>query len=211
MRSAYSQPETPLRASNPSPTSNSWKSVNRFVRVQTSVDFLISHLTCDCTTRRSSVGDLNRKWHTEDPSSNPQTVPSPPSSAARVRPLLRQRRHRLIRLEECTALKSKVKRILSISIVSGLLVWISDDAFVQKTHLCFSLPQPVLLQCSCEPPAVCVLCAGAPPRAPSDRQKGAWMRQTWLDMSVHPVLSAPSGNALWDAVGKILNSVNLNV
>ncbi|XP_056597138.1 KAT8 regulatory NSL complex subunit 1 isoform X1 [Triplophysa dalaica] len=141
VRSAFSQPETPLRASNSSTASNSW---------------------------RSSVGDLNRKWHTEDSSTNPQTVPSPPSSAARVRPLLRQRHHRLIRLEDCTPLKSK----------------------------------PVSLQCSCEPPALCVLCAGAPPHAPSDREKGTWMRQTWLDKSVHHVLSTPSDSPLALHCGK---------
>ncbi|KAA0710271.1 NSL complex subunit 1 [Triplophysa tibetana] len=73
VRSAFSLPETPLRASNSSTASKSW-----------------------------------RKWHTEDSSTNPQTVPSPPSSAARVRPLLRQRNHRLIRLEDCTPLKSKL-------------------------------------------------------------------------------------------------------
>lgn len=53
--------------------------------------------------------------------------------------------------------------------------------------------QAVSLQCWCEPPAVCVLCGGAPPRSPSEKEKGLWMRQTWLDMSVHPFLSMPSG------------------
>ncbi|RXN26324.1 KAT8 regulatory NSL complex subunit 1-like protein [Labeo rohita] len=134
VRSTYSVPDTPLRASNPSPATQNCK--------------------------LSSVGDPNRKWQTED-TTTPQTVPSPPSSAARVRPLLRQRRHRLVRLEECTALGSKA----------------------------------VSLQCWCEPPAVCVLCGGGTPRSPSDKEKGLWMRQTWLDMSVHPVLSMPSGGS----------------
>ncbi|XP_009292462.1 KAT8 regulatory NSL complex subunit 1 isoform X3 [Danio rerio] len=125
VRSAYSVPDTPLRASNPSPTSHNCK-----------------------------------KWQTQD-TITPQTVPSPPSSAARVRPLLRQRRHRLIRLKDCAALGSKA----------------------------------VSLQCWCEAPAVCVLCGGAPPRSPSEEEKGLW-RQTWLDMSVHPVLSMPSDSPI---------------
>ncbi|XP_051520678.1 KAT8 regulatory NSL complex subunit 1 [Myxocyprinus asiaticus] len=79
VRTAYSLPDTPLRASNPSPTSHNCK--------------------------LSSVGDPQKKWQTED-APMPQTVPSPPS-AARVQPLLRQRRHRLIRLEDCSALGSK--------------------------------------------------------------------------------------------------------
>lgn len=41
VRSAYSQPETPLRASNPTSTSNSWRSVNNFACKHTSVDSLI--------------------------------------------------------------------------------------------------------------------------------------------------------------------------
>ncbi|KAK7139167.1 hypothetical protein R3I93_016331 [Phoxinus phoxinus] len=127
VRSTNSVPDTPLRASNSSPT---------------------SHNNC-------------KKWQSEDPTS-PQTVPCPPSSAARVRPLLRQRRHRLIRLEDCAALGSKA----------------------------------VSLQCWCEPQTVCVLCGGAPPRSPSDKEKGLWMRQTLLDMSVHPVLSMPSDSPL---------------
>ncbi|KAL1255430.1 hypothetical protein QQF64_013491 [Cirrhinus molitorella] len=135
VRSTYSVPDTPLRASNPSPASHNCK--------------------------LSFAGDPNRKWQTED-TTTLQTVPSPPSSAARVRPLLRQRRHRLIRLEDCPVLGSKA----------------------------------VSLQCWCEPPAVCVLCGGAPPRSPSDKEKGLWMRQTWLDMSVHPVLSMPSDSPL---------------
>lgn len=133
-------PETPLRASNPSPTSNNCK--------------------------LSSVGDP-KKWNTED-TCNTQTVPSPPSSAARVRPLLRQRRHKLIRLEDCTALRSKA----------------------------------VSLPCSCEPPAVCVRCAGAPPCAPSDKEKGVCMRPAWLDMSVHPVLSMSSDSPIALHCGK---------
>lgn len=134
VRSAYSVPDTPLRASKPPPTSHNCK--------------------------LSFVGDPNRKWQTQD-TITPQTVPSPPSSAARVRPLLRQRRHRLIRLEDCGALESKA----------------------------------VSLQCWCEAPAVCVLCGGAPPRSPSEEEKGLW-RQTWLDMSIHPVLSMPSDSPL---------------
>ncbi|XP_052388762.1 KAT8 regulatory NSL complex subunit 1-like [Carassius gibelio] len=134
VRSTYFVPDTPLRASNPSSASHNFK--------------------------LSSAGDPNRKWQTEDTTS-PQTMPSPPPSAARVRPLLWQRHHRLIRLEDCTELGSKA----------------------------------VSLQCWCEPPAVCVLCAGATPRSPSDI-KHLWMRQTWLDMSVHPVLSMPSDSPL---------------
>uniref|UniRef100_A0A8C2JGI5 PEHE domain-containing protein n=1 Tax=Cyprinus carpio TaxID=7962 RepID=A0A8C2JGI5_CYPCA len=133
VRSTHSAPDTPLRASNPSSTSHNYK--------------------------LSSAGDPNRKWQTED-TTTPQTVPSPPPSAARVRPLLRQRRHKLVRLEDRTALGSKT----------------------------------VSLQCWCEPPAVCVLCGGATPRSPSEI-KHLRMRQTWLDMSVHPVLSMPSGGS----------------
>uniref|UniRef100_A0A9J7XJL8 PEHE domain-containing protein n=1 Tax=Cyprinus carpio carpio TaxID=630221 RepID=A0A9J7XJL8_CYPCA len=134
VRSTHSAPDTPLRASNPSSTSHNYK--------------------------LSSAGDPNRKWQTED-TTTPQTVPSPPPSAARVRPLLRQRRHKLVRLEDRTALGSKA----------------------------------VSLQCWCEPPAVCVLCGGATPRSPSEI-KHLRMRQTWLDMSVHPVLSMPSDSPL---------------
>ncbi|XP_076865601.1 uncharacterized protein LOC143517228 isoform X2 [Brachyhypopomus gauderio] len=49
-----------------------------------------------------------RKRVTEDPTPSPQIPPSPPLSAARVRPLLRQCRHKLIRIEGCAALGSKV-------------------------------------------------------------------------------------------------------
>ncbi|XP_051526415.1 KAT8 regulatory NSL complex subunit 1-like isoform X1 [Myxocyprinus asiaticus] len=135
VRTAYSVLDTPLRTSNPSPISHNCK--------------------------LSSVGDPNRKWQTEE-TPTPQTVPSPPSSAARVRPLLWQRRHRLIRLEDCAALGSKA----------------------------------VSLQCWCEPPTLCVLCGGAPPRSTSDKEKDLWTRQGWLDMSVHPVLSMPSDSPL---------------
>ncbi|XP_062867956.1 KAT8 regulatory NSL complex subunit 1 [Trichomycterus rosablanca] len=81
LRAAHSVPETPLRAPRPSPASN------------------------DC--RSLSAGDPLRKRLTEESAISSQTLPNPNSSAARVRPLLRQRRHRLIRLEQCTELRSK--------------------------------------------------------------------------------------------------------
>ncbi|KAL7829886.1 hypothetical protein AOLI_G00307710 [Acnodon oligacanthus] len=79
VRATHSVPETPLRAPRP----------------------LRASLDC----RSSTVCDPLRKM--EDSALSTQTPPSPPSSAARVRPLLRQRRHRLIRLEGCAALGSK--------------------------------------------------------------------------------------------------------
>ncbi|XP_036421411.1 KAT8 regulatory NSL complex subunit 1 [Colossoma macropomum] len=79
VRATHSVPETPLRAPRPLRTS------------------------LDC--RSSTVGDPLRKM--DDAALSTLTPPSPPSSAARVRPLLRQRRHRLIRLEGCAALGSK--------------------------------------------------------------------------------------------------------
>ncbi|XP_058233392.1 KAT8 regulatory NSL complex subunit 1 isoform X2 [Hemibagrus wyckioides] len=97
-----------------------------------------------------------RKRLTEDSAPSPPAPHSPTSSAARVRPLLRQCRHRLIRLHACPALGSKA----------------------------------VTLPCSCEPPAVCVLCG--PPHPPA-QEKTTWTSQSELDQRIHPVLSMPSG------------------
>ncbi|XP_049331508.1 KAT8 regulatory NSL complex subunit 1 [Astyanax mexicanus] len=59
----------------------------------------------DC--RSSGVGDPLRKKQMINPAPSSQAPPCPPSSAARSRPLLRQRRHKLIRIERCAALASK--------------------------------------------------------------------------------------------------------
>ncbi|KAI4899849.1 hypothetical protein NFI96_016900 [Prochilodus magdalenae] len=134
VRVTHSVPETPLRAPRPPCASLGYRS--------------------------STVGDPLRKM--EDFTLSTQTPPSPPSSAARVRPLLRQRRHRLIRLEGCAALGSKVINI------------------------------PVTLPCCCEPPTVCVLCGAAPPHSLAEKEKRACIRQTRLDPCVHSVLSMPS-------------------
>ncbi|TRY65726.1 hypothetical protein DNTS_005568 [Danionella cerebrum] len=134
-RSSHSVPDTPVTALNTSTTSQ------------------------NC--RLSSGVDPNRKLQTEDVIT-PQTAPSPPSSSARVRPFLKQRRHRLIRLEGHAALESKA----------------------------------VSLPCWCDPPTVCVLCGGSAPHGPvSKEEKALWMHRTWLDMSIHPVLSMPSATS----------------
>ncbi|XP_028846386.1 KAT8 regulatory NSL complex subunit 1-like [Denticeps clupeoides] len=92
--------------------------------------------------RSSSAGDALRMTRADDA----QLLPS----AARVCPLPRQRRHKLIRVEGSVALRSK----------------------------------PVALPCACEPPVVCVLCAGSSSRPPSEKEEC-----TGLDLCVHPVLT----------------------
>uniref|UniRef100_A0AAY4ASZ4 Uncharacterized protein n=1 Tax=Denticeps clupeoides TaxID=299321 RepID=A0AAY4ASZ4_9TELE len=92
--------------------------------------------------RSSSAGDPLRMTRADDA----QLLPS----AARVCPLPRQRRHKLIRVEGSVALRSK----------------------------------PVALPCACEPPVVCVLCAGSSSRPPSEKEEC-----TGLDLCVHPVLT----------------------
>ncbi|XP_041932872.1 KAT8 regulatory NSL complex subunit 1 [Alosa sapidissima] len=73
-------PETPLRAPRPPPPQNS------------------------ATCRSSSAGEPLRKTKAEDAVPSPQP---PLASAARVCPLPRLRRHKLLRLEACPALGSK--------------------------------------------------------------------------------------------------------
>ncbi|XP_026870768.2 KAT8 regulatory NSL complex subunit 1 isoform X1 [Electrophorus electricus] len=102
VRATHSVPETLLRTSKPS---------------------LAYH---DC--RSSSVGDSLRKRQMEDPAPSPQTPSSPSSSAARVRPLPRQSRHKLILIEGCAALGSKT-----------------------VTLACSCGPQTVCVLCSCVP------------------------------------------------------------
>ncbi len=116
VRSTYSVPDTPLRASNRG-ASHNCKSVNDLTCIQTQTGQFLDltfNVLLHFPPRLSSAGDPNRKWQTED-TTTLQTVPSPPPSAARVRPLLRQRRHRLVRLEDCTALGSKVKMVSELT------------------------------------------------------------------------------------------------
>ncbi|XP_016150362.1 KAT8 regulatory NSL complex subunit 1-like [Sinocyclocheilus grahami] len=141
VRSTCSVPDTPLRASNPSSASHNYK--------------------------LSSAGDPNRKWQTED-STTPQTVPSPPPSAARVRPLLRQRHHRLVRLEDCTALGSKTVSLQcwceppAVCVLCGgatsrspsdKRLWMRQTLLDMSVHSVLSMPSdsPLALHCGIRP------------------------------------------------------------
>ncbi|XP_066531988.1 KAT8 regulatory NSL complex subunit 1 [Hoplias malabaricus] len=141
VRATHSIPETPLRAPRP------------------------PHASSEC--RLSTVGDPLRKM--EDFTHSTQAPPSPPSSAARVRPLLRQRRHRLMRLEGCAALGSKPVTLPccceppTVCVLCGVApphppgkkekcAWMHQPVLDPCVHSVLSMPSDFPLALRCEMP-----------------------------------------------------------
>ncbi|MCJ8746531.1 hypothetical protein PDJAM_G00142960 [Pangasius djambal] len=107
-----------------------------------------------------------RKRQAEDSTPSSQTPHSPTSSAARIRPLLRQCRHRLIRLEGCPALGAKVVTLPCCCEPPAVCVlcdpphpaaeersrWRCQKALDQRIHPVLSMPSDFPLAVHCVTP-----------------------------------------------------------